>query len=41
MTTETDRLYRFYFDNTGRDAEITVHLLITYHTAEPGSVAPR
>jgi len=32
--------YRFYFDNTGNEGYVTVHLLVTYHTPGPGTFVP-
>lgn len=39
-TIPSDGTYGFYFDNADGDVRLTVHLLITYHTAAPGSKLP-
>ena len=39
-TTESDGVYRFYFDNTGGGEHKEMHLLITYHEPAPGSIVP-
>ena len=40
-TSTVDGDYGFYFDNTGGDEEMEMHLLITYHEYAPGSVTPQ
>ena len=40
-TSTVDGDYGFYFDNTGGNEEMEMHLLITYHDYAPGSVTPQ